>query len=65
MSYEIKFLKKVKLANGRVRISFFCHNKGYRYFNGKAIDTDYQPNTCKANLKDKQLELILVLSLKN
>jgi integrase len=58
MSYEIKFLKKVKLANGRVGISFFYNNKRYRYFNGKAIDTDFQPNTCKANLKDKQLELM-------
>lgn len=58
MSYEIKFLKKVKLANGRVGISFFYDNKRYRYFNGKAIDTDFQPNTCKANLKDKQLELM-------
>ena len=58
MNYEIKFLKKVKLANGRVGISFFYNNKRYRYFNGKAIDTDYQPNTCKSNLKNKQLGLM-------
>ncbi len=60
MSYEFKNLKKVKLANGRVGISFFYDNKRYRYFNGKAIDTNYQPNTCRANLKDKQLELMLI-----
>ncbi|WP_269685133.1 tyrosine-type recombinase/integrase [Flavobacterium lacustre] len=59
MSYEFKNLKKVKLVNGRVGISFFYDNKRYRYFNGKAIDANFQPNTCKENLKDKQLELML------
>jgi hypothetical protein len=59
MSYEIKNLKKVELANGRVGISFFYDNKRYRFFNGKAIDADFQPNTCKSNLKDKQLEMML------
>ena len=59
MSYEIKNLKKVKLANGRFGISFFYDNKRYRYFNGKAIDANIQPNTCKSNLKDEQLELML------
>ena len=59
MSYEIKNLKKVKLANGRVGISFFYDNKRYRFFNGKAIDTDFQPNTCKSHLKEQQLEMML------
>lgn len=58
MSYEIKFLKKVKLTNGRVGISFFYNNKRYRYFNGKAIDIDIHPNTCKDDLKEKHLELM-------
>ncbi len=58
MGYEFKNLKKIKLANGRVGISFFYDKKRYRYFNGKAIETDFQPNTCRANLKDKQLELM-------
>ena len=58
MSYEIKFLKKVKLTNGRVGISFFYDNKRYRYFNGKAIDIDIHPNTCIDDLKEKHLELM-------
>ena len=59
MSYEIKFLKKVKLTNGRVGISFFYDNKRYRYFNGKAIDIDIHPNTCIDDLKEKQYKRLM------
>lgn len=58
MMYEFKHLKKVKLSSGRVGISFFYNEKRYRFFNGKVIDLNINPNTCEDSLKEKQLELL-------
>jgi integrase len=54
--YEFKNLRKVKLSNGRVGISFFYNEKRYRFFNGKIIDSNINPNTCEKSLQENQLE---------
>lgn len=58
MIYEFKNLKKVKLSNGRVGISFSYNNKRYRYFNGNVIGSNINPNTCEEKLKENQLEIL-------
>ena len=52
-----KFVQQY-IVKGNDEHNIFTHSEQVYnefYFNGKAIDTDYQPNTCKANLKDKQI----------
>lgn len=56
MMYEYKNLKKVKLSNGRVGISFFYKNKRYRYFNGSSIEVNLNPNTCLPSSKEIELD---------
>ncbi|MEM8522637.1 site-specific integrase [Flavobacterium sp. PL12] len=59
MNYEFRNLKIVKLFTGRMGVSFSYNNKRYRYFNAKVIEADFNPNTCKENQREKQLELML------
>ena len=56
MIYEFKNLKKVKLSNGRVGISFSNNEKRYRFFNGNVIGSN--PNTCEEKFKENQLEIL-------
>lgn len=58
MNYEFKNLKKFKLSNGRMGISFFYNEKRFRYFNSSIIGENYNPNTCDKPLKEKQHELL-------
>ena len=58
MNYEFKNLKKFKLSNGRMGISFFYNEKRFRYFNSSVIGENFNPNTCEESLKEKQLDLL-------
>lgn len=59
MSYEFKNLKSFKLNDERVGVSFYYNTKRYRFFNSKAINENFNPNLCKDEEKQKQLELML------
>ena len=56
MNYEFKNLKKFKLSNGRMGISFFYNEKRFRYFNSSIIGEKFNPNTCDKWLKEKHHE---------
>ena len=58
MIYEFKNLKKVKLSNGRVGISFSYNEKRSRFFNGNVIGSNINPNTCEEKFKENQLEIL-------
>ena len=50
--YEFKNIKKVKLWNGWVGISFSYNEKRYRFFNENVFDLNINPNTFKYYLKN-------------
>lgn len=58
MNYEFKNLKTFELNDGRVGVSFSYNDKRYRFFNSKAINDNYNPNTCAVPDKQKQLDLM-------
>lgn len=59
MSYEFKNLRAFKLNDGRVGVSFSYNDKRFRFFNSKAINENFNPNLCKEEEKQKQLDLML------
>lgn len=58
MNYEFKNLKKFKLSNGRMGISFFYNEKRFRFFNSSVIGENFNPNICNESLKEKPHDLL-------
>ena len=60
MSYEIKFLKKVKLANGRVGITFFKVQKLLKYKPRKMFEIHFR--VCVKS--QQQIKIVLMICKK-